>query len=139
LHTSRKREFASRFLLPADAPIHSRLPPVIRYFLIFACKSPRAKSLQPPEPTMDTELLGYAAGILTTIAFLPQAFQMIRTRQARDVSMTWAATMTAGVFLWLCYGIMKHSLPMILANCVTLLLLFIILFFKIRDQGNSGS
>ncbi|RXK87700.1 hypothetical protein EST62_06045 [Chlorobaculum sp. 24CR] len=88
---------------------------------------------------MDTELLGYAAGILTTFAFFPQALRMIRTRQARDVSMTWAITMTAGVFLWLCYGIMMHSLPMILANCVTLVLLFIILFFKIRDQGNSES
>jgi MtN3 and saliva related transmembrane protein len=88
---------------------------------------------------MDTELLGYAAGILTTIAFLPQAIQMIRTRQARDISMTWAVTMTAGVFLWLCYGIMKQSFPMISANSITLLLLFIILFFKIRDQGNSNS
>jgi MtN3 and saliva related transmembrane protein len=88
---------------------------------------------------MDNELLGYAAGILTTIAFLPQAIQMIRTRQARDVSMTWAITMTVGVFLWLCYGIMKHSLPMISANSITLLLLFIILFFKIRDRGNPGS
>ncbi|TNJ39021.1 hypothetical protein FGF66_06305 [Chlorobaculum thiosulfatiphilum] len=88
---------------------------------------------------METELLGYAAGILTTFAFLPQAFRMIRTRQARDVSMTWAASTTAGVFLWLCYGVAKQSLPMISANSLTLLLLFVILFVKIRDRGNPGS
>jgi MtN3 and saliva related transmembrane protein len=88
---------------------------------------------------METEYIGYLAGILTTFAFLPQALRMIRTRQTRDISMTWAAAMTAGVFLWLCYGIMKHSLPIISANGVTLLLLFIILFIKIRDQGNPGS
>jgi len=88
---------------------------------------------------MESEYLGYIAGILTTIAFLPQALQMIRTRQARDVSMTWAVTMTGGVFMWLCYGIAKESLPMILANCVTLVLLSIILYFKIRDRGDSGS
>jgi MtN3 and saliva related transmembrane protein len=88
---------------------------------------------------MDTEYIGYAAGILTTFAFLPQALRMIRTRQARDVSMTWAAAMTAGVFLWLCYGLMKHSVSMIAANGVTLLLLFIILFVKIRDQSKPGS
>lgn len=88
---------------------------------------------------METEYLGYLAGILTTFAFLPQALRMIRTRQARDVSMTWAAAMTAGVFLWLCYGVMKQSLPMISANGVTLLLLIVILFVKIRDQGNSDS
>jgi MtN3 and saliva related transmembrane protein len=88
---------------------------------------------------MDTEYLGYAAGILTTFAFLPQAFRMIRTRRARDVSLIWAASTTAGVFLWLCYGVVKRSMPMILANGITLFLLFVILFVKIRDRGNSGS
>jgi MtN3 and saliva related transmembrane protein len=88
---------------------------------------------------METEYLGYAAGILTTLAFLPQAFRMIRTRQARDISMSWAASMTAGVFLWLCYGVCKHSLPMISANGITLVLLAIILFIKIRYQIDHGS
>lgn len=88
---------------------------------------------------MESEYLGYLAGILTTVAFLPQALRMIRTRQARDVSMTWAVAMTAGVFLWLCYGVARRSLPMIAANAVTLLLLFVILFVKIRDRGNPGS
>jgi MtN3 and saliva related transmembrane protein len=81
---------------------------------------------------METEYLGYAAGILTTFAFLPQAFRMIRTRQTRDISMTWAASTTAGVFLWLCYGFLKHSIPMISANSITLLLLLVILVVKIR-------
>jgi MtN3 and saliva related transmembrane protein len=88
---------------------------------------------------METEYIGYAAGILTTFAFLPQALRMIRTRQARDVSLIWAASTTAGVFLWLCFGVMMHSLSIILANGVTLFPLFIILFVKIRDRGNPGS
>jgi len=88
---------------------------------------------------METEYLGYAAGILTTFAFLPQAFRMIRTRQARDVSMTWAASMTGGIFLWLCYGIMKRSLPLIWPNSITLFLMLVIFFVKIRDHGNTGS
>ena len=88
---------------------------------------------------MEPEYIGYLAGILTTFAFLPQALRMIRTRQARDVSMTWAASMTAGVFLWLCYGVMKHSVPMIAANGITMFLLFVILFVKIRDRGKPGS
>lgn len=88
---------------------------------------------------METEYLGYAAGILTTVAFLPQALRMIRTRQVRDISMAWVTTTTAGVFLWLCYGFRKHSIPMISANGVTLLLLTIILFIKIRYQTNRSS
>ncbi|HHE07428.1 MAG TPA: hypothetical protein ENL01_00615 [Chlorobaculum parvum] len=88
---------------------------------------------------MDSEYLGYAAGILTTVAFLPQAVQLIRTRQARDISLTWAATMTAGVFFWLCYGVAKQSVPMMLANGITLLLLLVILFIKLRYQDDADT
>jgi len=88
---------------------------------------------------MDSEYLGYAAGILTTVAFLPQAVQLIRTRQARDISLTWAATMTAGVFFWLCYGVAKQSVPMISANGITLLLLLVILFIKLRYQDSTDT
>jgi MtN3 and saliva related transmembrane protein len=88
---------------------------------------------------MESEYIGYLAGILTTFAFVPQALRMIRTRQSRDISMTWAAAMTTGVFLWLCYGLVKHSESLIAANGITLFLLFIILFVKIRDRGNPGS
>lgn len=81
---------------------------------------------------METEYLGYAAGILTTLAFLPQAYRMIRTRQSRDISMAWALSTTLGVFLWFCYGLTKKSIPMIVANGVTLILLLVILMVKIR-------
>lgn len=85
---------------------------------------------------METEYLGYAAGILTTFAFLPQALRMIRTRQTNGMSMAWALSTTLGVFLWLCYGITRHSIPMISANGITLFLLLIILFVKIRFDNH---
>ncbi|NTU94253.1 MAG: SemiSWEET transporter [Chlorobiaceae bacterium] len=83
---------------------------------------------------MMTEYLGYAAGLLTTFAFVPQAYRMIRTRQARDISMSWAVAMTAGALLWLFYGLALQSPPIIAANGVTLLLLSIILAIKIRHR-----
>ena len=88
---------------------------------------------------MDTEYLGFAAGILTTFAFLPQAYRMIQTRQTRDISLTWVGTMTAGVFLWLCYGILKQSTAIICANAITLILLLIILAVKIRYRTHSDT
>ncbi len=56
---------------------------------------------------LETQYLGYAAGILTTLAFLPQAFRIIRTRQTRDISLLWALAMNTGIILWLLYGIAK--------------------------------
>ncbi|MBZ4219900.1 MAG: SemiSWEET transporter [Chlorobium sp.] len=81
---------------------------------------------------LETQYLGYAAGILTTLAFLPQAFRIIRTRQTRDISLLWALAMNTGIILWLLYGIAKNDLPMIGANSVSLVLLMIILYCKIR-------
>jgi MtN3 and saliva related transmembrane protein len=83
---------------------------------------------------MESEYLGYAAGILTTLAFFPQAYKILRTGQSRDISMLWIVAMNLGSFLWLCYGIVKNSMPIISANAITLVLLMIILLFKIRHR-----
>ncbi len=82
--------------------------------------------------THQTEYLGYAAGIITTLAFLPQAIRIFRTRQTRDISLLWAFAMNLGILLWLLYGIAKSDLPIIAANCITLVLLLIILYCKVR-------
>ncbi|MEI6757752.1 MAG: hypothetical protein FDX18_00305 [Chlorobium sp.] len=80
----------------------------------------------------ETLYLGYAAGIITTLAFLPQAIRILRTRQTRDISLLWAIAMNIGIVLWLFYGILKNDLPIIVANAVTLLLLLVILYSKLR-------
>ncbi len=82
--------------------------------------------------THQTEYLGYAAGIITTLAFLPQAARIFRTRQTRDISLLWAFAMNLGIMLWLFYGIVKNDLPIIAANSITLILLIIILYCKVR-------
>jgi MtN3 and saliva related transmembrane protein len=76
--------------------------------------------------------LGFAAGIITTFAFLPQVVRILKSRRTRDISLLWALSMTLGVGLWLFYGIIKHDPPMIAANSITLVLLMIILFSKLR-------
>jgi MtN3 and saliva related transmembrane protein len=76
-------------------------------------------------------LLGIVAGTLTTVAFLPQLLKTWRSRSAKDISMSWLATFTTGIFLWLVYGMCIQSLPVIVANAVTLVLTLIILYFKL--------
>ena len=80
----------------------------------------------------DTPYLGYAAGIITTLAFLPQAIRILRTRQTRDISLIWAVAINVGTMLWLLYGIERGDWPMIGANTISLLLLMTILFLKLR-------
>lgn len=77
-------------------------------------------------------LIGMIAGLLTTIAFVPQVLQIYRSRSARDISLGMYAIFVSGVLLWLIYGCMIGALPVIVANGVTLLLAAAILVGKLR-------
>ncbi|MBI5178791.1 MAG: SemiSWEET transporter [Nitrospinae bacterium] len=79
-----------------------------------------------------TDLLGFIAGTLTTVAFVPQVLKTWRSGTADDISGPWIATFIIGVALWLCYGVALGSLPIIIFNAVTLVLLLPILIVKIK-------
>jgi len=79
-----------------------------------------------------TTLIGFSAGLLTTIAFIPQCTKIWKTRSARDVSLPAFATFTAGVVLWTAYGFLMGEAPMILWNSVTLVIAATILWMKIK-------
>lgn len=76
--------------------------------------------------------IGSAAATLTTTAFIPQAWKVWRTRHTADISLGMYALFTLGVALWLTYGILLSSWPIILANGITLLLAGIVLAMKIK-------
>ncbi|MDV7186305.1 SemiSWEET transporter [Lutibacter sp. TH_r2] len=78
------------------------------------------------------EIIGLAAAILTTSAYVPQAYKAWKTKSAGSVSLTMYLIMLTGVVLWLIYGIYLNSLAMILANIATIVLTAIIIFFKLK-------
>jgi len=77
------------------------------------------------------QVVGYMAAFLTTAAFVPQLLRVIRLRSARDISLGTFLMFSAGVFLWLIYGIYAGSKPVIASNAVTLLLSVSILGLKL--------
>ncbi|NEP77070.1 MAG: hypothetical protein F6K39_02140 [Okeania sp. SIO3B3] len=78
------------------------------------------------------EAVGMVAGVQTTLAFLPQAVRVWRTKSAKDISLATFVLFTSGVSCWLAYGLLIHSMSIILANFVTLLLAASILVLKLR-------
>ncbi len=79
-----------------------------------------------------TMLLGFVAGTLTTVSFVPQVFKAWHSKSCRDLSWGMLITFSAGVALWLAYGIRLGAMPIILANAVTLALLVTIGAMKLR-------
>lgn len=80
-----------------------------------------------------SDFLGFAAAALTTLAFVPQVIKIIRTKSAADISLLMYLIFGLGVFLWGIYGVMIYSVPVVVANAVTLALVCVVLFYKIRD------
>jgi MtN3 and saliva related transmembrane protein len=69
------------------------------------------------------EVVGYAAGALTTVCWLPQLRRAIRTRSARDISWLYLVVLTVGVSAWIAYGIGRGDDAIVVANAVTFALL----------------
>jgi MtN3 and saliva related transmembrane protein len=76
--------------------------------------------------------VGSIAAALTTVAFVPQVWQIIRTHHTHDISLGMYAIFTAGVAMWLVYGILLGAWPIVIANGITLLLAGTVLVMKIR-------
>jgi len=84
---------------------------------------------------MDTiTLVGYIAGTLTTISFVPQVARAWKLKETRDLSLAMLLFFAAGVLLWTLYGVWTGSLPIIAANVVTFILILVLLGMKIKYQ-----
>ena len=79
-----------------------------------------------------TEIIGYIAALLTTFCYLPQAWHVLKHRNTAGISLFAYSILFCGVSLWLVYGIMIHSIPVILANALSLPFQAIIILMKIR-------
>ena len=77
-------------------------------------------------------LIATIAGICTTASFLPQVIKVCRTRHTQDLSLPMYVIFSCGVFLWMCYGILMRSWPIMIANGTTFILSVYILAMKIR-------
>jgi MtN3 and saliva related transmembrane protein len=79
------------------------------------------------------EGIGYAAGVLTTLSFLPQVIKTWRARSADGLSATMLVCFTTGISFWLVYGLARASWPIVVSNAITLVLSAMLLFLKCRS------
>lgn len=77
-------------------------------------------------------LAGTIAGFCTTVAFVPQVLRVLKTRHTQDISLAMYAIFVVGISLWIVYGVMIASPPIIITNAITLLLAGAVLVMKIR-------
>ena len=79
-----------------------------------------------------TEIIGLIAAVLTTAAFLPQVYKTWKTKDVSSLSFPMLVLFFIGIILWFIYGVLLQSLSMILANSVTIISAFLLVYFKIK-------
>lgn len=79
------------------------------------------------------DIIGYIAAFCTTIAFVPQAMTVYKSRSTRDLSLAMFLIFTLGVTMWLVYGLLLESYPIVIANFFTVILAGYILFMKLTE------
>lgn len=82
------------------------------------------------------EYLGLLAACLTTISFLPQVIQIIKTKDTKSISLKMYILFVSGTVLWFVYGLFIKNLPVTLANFITGTLAITILYYKIKEDKN---
>ena len=78
------------------------------------------------------DMIGYIAAFFTTFSLLPQIVRILKLKEARDISMFMPLMVSVGSILWLVYGIVIGSPPVIAANAVSLLVSFITIFVAVK-------
>lgn len=78
------------------------------------------------------ELLGYSAGTISSLVFLPQVIKTWKSKSASDISLLMFTLATLSVVMWLIYGILIKNGAVIYTNTTVLLLSLIMMYFKMR-------
>ncbi len=78
------------------------------------------------------DILGYAAGAITSLTFLPQVIKTWKLRSARDISLMMFLIAALNEVMWIVYGILLDNWVIILTNVIVLSMSLIMIYFKLR-------
>lgn len=81
---------------------------------------------------MNAELIGYAAGLLAAISLIPQVVKSWKTKSTKDISILWTSIYLCGLILWMIYGWMIASYPLVVMVVFETALALSLLILKLR-------
>jgi MtN3 and saliva related transmembrane protein len=79
-----------------------------------------------------TEILGYSAGAVTTLTFLPQVIKTWKERSAKDISLLMFIIAVTNEIMWVWYGVLLNNWVIILTNSIILVMSSTMIFLKLR-------
>ena len=68
------------------------------------------------------DILGYSAGAITALTFLPQVVKTWKDKSARDISLMMFVIAVINEIMWIWYGILLNNWIIILTNSILLVM-----------------
>ena len=84
-------------------------------------------------------LLGTVAGVCTTGSFVPQLIKAWREGDTEAISKKMYIVTVTAFALWIAYGFLIESWPIVVFNVISLLLSGAVLYLKLRDGAADAS
>lgn len=81
------------------------------------------------------ELLGFIAGALINVGFIPQVWRLFKLKSAREISLPFILLFLVGLACWLAYGILLNLPPVIWWNAIATAMMCAMLYAKLK-YGN---
>ena len=78
------------------------------------------------------DILGYAAGAITSLTFLPQVIKTWKEKSAKDISLLMFVIAAVNEVMWVVYGALLNNWVIILTNAIVLAMSLTMIFFKLR-------
>lgn len=78
------------------------------------------------------DILGYTAGAITSLTFLPQVLKTWKAKSAKDVSLLMFVIAAINEAMWIVYGAMLNNWVIILTNAIVLVMSLIMIVLKLK-------
>ncbi|MEI2737724.1 MAG: SemiSWEET transporter [Chitinophagaceae bacterium] len=78
------------------------------------------------------DILGYAAGAITSLTFLPQVIKTWREKSAKDISLLMFLIAAINEVMWIAYGALLNNWVIILTNAIVLAMSLTMIYLKFR-------
>jgi MtN3 and saliva related transmembrane protein len=78
------------------------------------------------------DILGYSAGAITSLTFLPQVIKTWKVKSAKDISLLMFVIAAINEAMWIAYGVLLHNWVIILTNIIVLSMALTMIYFKLR-------
>ncbi len=79
------------------------------------------------------DIVGFVAAVISSLAMSPQVIKIYKTKKTHDLSLGAFSVLGTGLFLWLVYGFMISSMPIIVGNAIGFTFTLYIITMKIRQ------